>query len=128
MRQMTSLERTMATIQHRIPDRVPVDLHNFLVTIDYAGYPMAQALQDGEMLAEAQVRFWRDFRHDVLLVENGVVAEAEACGCAVEYTDDGPARVARHILADGLESVEELVVPDPWASPGTRVVLKAVQL
>ena len=60
MERMTSLERAMATIQHRIPDRVPVDLHNFLVTVAYAGFPMAQALQDGEMLAEAQIRFWRD--------------------------------------------------------------------
>ena len=127
MERMTSLERAMATIQHRIPDRVPVDLHNFLVTIAYAGLPMAQTLQDGEMLAEAQLRFWRDFRHDVLLVENGVVAEAQACGCGVEYFDDGPARVAEHILVGGLEKVEELVVPDPWTSPGTSVVLKAVQ-
>jgi uroporphyrinogen decarboxylase len=125
---MTSLERTQAAIQHRIPDRVPVDLHNFLVTIAYAGLPMAQALQDGEMLAEAQLRFWRDFRHEVLLVENGVVAEAEACGCGVEYVDDGPARVAEHILSGGLEKVDELAVPDPWTAPGTSVVLRAVQI
>jgi MtaA/CmuA family methyltransferase len=130
MESMTSLERTMATINHRIPDRVPVDLHNFLTTIAYSGLPMAQALQDGEMLAEAQIRFWRDFRHDVLLVENGVVAEAEACGCDVEYYDDGPARVAGHVLAGegGLDRVAGLAVPDPWTAPGTRVVLKAVQL
>jgi MtaA/CmuA family methyltransferase len=118
----------MTTIRHKIPDRVPVDLHNFLVTIAYAGYPMAQALQDGEMLAEAQIRFWRDFHHDILLVENGVVAEAEACGCVVEYFDDGPARVAGHILATDLAIVDDLEVPDPWNSPGTSVVLKAVQL
>ncbi len=125
---MTSLERCMATIRHRIPDRVPVDLHNFLVTVAYAGLPMAQALQDGEMLAEAQLLFWRDFRHDMLLVENGVCAEAEACGCEVAYADDGPPRVVGPILADGLEKVAELSVPDPWTAPGTRVVLRAVQL
>lgn len=130
MQKMTSLERAMATIRHRIPDRVPVDLHNFLSTITYAGFPMGQALQDGEMLAEAQILFWRDFRHDVLLVENGVVAEAQACGCGVEYSDDGPARVSEHILAGdgGLEKVAGLVVPDPWTSPGMSVVLKAVQV
>jgi uroporphyrinogen decarboxylase len=128
MQHMTSLERAMATVQHRIPDRVPVDLHNFLSTIAYAGFPMAQALQDGEMLAEAQIRFWRDFRHDVLLVENGVVAEAGSCGCVIEYSDDGPARVAEHILASGLDKVAELTVPDPWTSPGTSAVLRAVQV
>jgi uroporphyrinogen decarboxylase len=130
MPSMTSLERAMATIQHRIPDRVPVDLHNFLTTIAYAGFPMARALQDGELLAEAQIHFWRDFRHDVLLVENGVVAEAQACGCGVQYYDDGPARVSEPILAGdgGLGRVGALVVPDPWTSPGTSVVLDAVRI
>ena len=42
---MTSLERVMATINHQIPDRVPVDLHNFLTTLAYAGYSMDEALQ-----------------------------------------------------------------------------------
>lgn len=128
MEQMTSLERTMATIHHRIPDRVPVDLHNFLVTIDYAGYPMAQALRDGEMLAEAQLKFWRDFRHDVLLVENGVIAEAGACGCAIDWPTEGPPRVVGHVLADGLEKIDELTVPDPWRTPPMQENLEAVRI
>jgi uroporphyrinogen-III decarboxylase len=61
----------MAAIRHRIPDRVPVDLHNFLMTVTYAGYRMSDALRDGELLAEAQLKFWRDFGHDVLLKEAG---------------------------------------------------------
>jgi hypothetical protein len=58
---MNSLERCQAVIRHQIPDRVPVNLHNFLTTIYYAGFPMAEALQDGEMLAEAQLicSWWR---------------------------------------------------------------------
>ena len=125
---MTSLERCQAVMRGDIPDRVPVDLHNFLVTVVYAGMPMAQALQDGEMLADAQLKFWRDFQQDMLLVENGVVAEAQACGCAVEYFDDGPARVAGHILADGLEKVDTLEVPDPFSTPPMCEILKAVRI
>lgn len=128
METMTSLERCLAVIRHQIPDRVPVDLHNFLATIHYAGLPMSQALQDGEMLAEAQLKYWRDFGHDMLLVENGVVAEAEACGCGAEYFDDGPARVASHILAGGLEKVAELEVPDPFTTHPMCEVLKAVRI
>ena len=128
MEYMTSLERTMATINHEVPDRVPVDLHNFLVTIDYAGYPMDQALQDGEMLAEAQLKFWRDFRHDVLLVENGVIAEAGACGCEIDWPEMGPARVVGHPLAEGLEKIEDLEVPDPWTTPPMRENLEAVRI
>jgi MtaA/CmuA family methyltransferase len=118
----------MAVIEHRIPDRVPVDLHNFLVTVAYAGYPMNEALQDAEMLAEAQLIFWRDFRHDVLLVENGVVAEAGACGCEIEWPVEGPARVAGHVLAEGLDKVDDLQLPDPWTTEPMRQNLEAVQI
>lgn len=125
---MTSRERCQAVIRHQIPDRVPVDLHNFLATVHYAGLPMARALQDGELLAEAQLRFWKDFGQDMLLVENGVVAEAQACGCGVEYFDDGPPRVAQHILAEGLDRIDQLEVPDPFTTPPMDQVLKAVRI
>jgi MtaA/CmuA family methyltransferase len=125
---MTSLERVMTTVGHGIPDRVPVDLHNFLAAIRFAGFPLGEALQNGEMLAEAQLRYWREFQHDVLLVENGVVAEAQACGCDVKYTNEQPADVVSHILADGLARVLELPVPDPLTTFPMREVIKAVRI
>jgi len=128
MEKMTSLERCLTVMRRGIPDRVPVDLHNFLTTIQFAGLPMGQALQDGEMMAEAQIKFWKKIHHDMLLVENGVVAEAQACGCGVEYYDDGPARVAEHVLADGLERVGQLEVPDPYKAHPMCEVIKAVQI
>lgn len=124
----TSLERVLTVIEHRIPDRVPVDLHNFLVTMHYAGYSMDEGLQDGEMMADAQLRFWREFGHDMLLVENGVVAEAGACGCQIEYFETQPPRVAEHLLADDLERVDELEVPDPYTAHPMCEVLKAVRI
>jgi uroporphyrinogen decarboxylase len=128
MDKMTSLERVMTTVHHQIPDRVPTDLHNFLNTVEYAGYPLAQALQSGEMMAEAQLKFWREFGHDALLVENGVIAEAQACGCDVEYFDDRPPRVAGHILAESLDKVDELEVPDPFTTFPMSELLKAVRI
>lgn len=125
---MTSLERVMATVHNQIPDRVPVHLHNFLPAIRRAGFPMDAALQDGELLAESHLKYWRDFGHDVLLVENGVVAEAQACGCEVEYRPDQPADVIGHVLAEGLERIDDLEVPDPWTTHPMREVLKAVRI
>jgi MtaA/CmuA family methyltransferase len=125
---MNSLERCWTVIRGGIPDRVPVDFHNFLVTVHYAGMPMSQALQSGEMMAEAQMKFWKDFGQDLLLVENGVVAEAGACGCEVTYTDDGPPRVSGHILAEGLERIERLEAPDPEKTPPMRHVIQAVRI
>jgi uroporphyrinogen decarboxylase len=123
---MTSLERVAAVINHQIADRVPVDLHNFLTTVHYAGYSMADALQNGDMLADAQLKFWRDFGHDMLLVENGVVAEAGACGCEVAYSVAQPPRVVGHILADGLDKIDDLEVPDPYTAHPMCEVLRAV--
>ena len=77
---MNSLERCQAVLHHQIPDRVPVDLHNFLSAIFLAGFPLGQALQDGEMLAESQLKAWKEFQHDMLLVENGVVAVSSRDG------------------------------------------------
>ncbi len=128
MERMTSLDRVMATIHHQIPDRVPTDLHNFLSAIEFADFPLSQALQSGEMMAAAQLRFWQEFGHDMLLVENGVVAEAQACGCVVEYFDDRPARVAEHVLANDLNDVSKLEIPDPFTTFPMSEMLKAIHL
>jgi MtaA/CmuA family methyltransferase len=125
---MTPLERVLATVNHRIPDRVPVDLHNFLPAVRHAGLPLDAALQSGELIAESQLRYWRDFGHDVLLVENGVIAEAQACGCDAEYKPDQPPDLVTHILADGLERVLDLDVPDPFTTFPMSEVIKAVQI
>jgi uroporphyrinogen decarboxylase len=125
---MTSLERVMTTIRHGIPDRVPVDLHNFLPAVHHAGLPLGAAFQDGEVIAESQLGYWRDFGHDMLLVENGVIAEAQACGCEAEYPDDRPPDLLTHILADSLERVADLEVPDPFTTHPMCEVIKAVRI
>lgn len=125
---MNSLERVWTVIRGGIPDRVPVDFHNFLVTVHHAGMPMSQALQSGEMMAEAQMKFWKDFGQDMLLVENGVVAEAGACGCEVTFYDDGPPRVSGHVLAGGLERVDSLEIPNPETTPPMCHVIQAVRI
>ena len=54
---MDSIERTQKTLRHELPDRVPVDLHNFLVTARMMhADSYADFLRDGE--AMAQDRSW----------------------------------------------------------------------
>ncbi len=128
MAHLTSLERVHATIRHTIPDRVPVALHNFLAAAQFAGLPLDLGLRDGELLAEAQLVTWREFQHDVLFVENGVIAEAGACGCGIEFFVDGPPRVAEHRLASDMAKVAELEVPDPETTFPMCEVIKAVRI
>ena len=48
---MTSIERCLAAIELRQPDRVPVDLHNFQPAAAALGLPLSVFFQDGELLA-----------------------------------------------------------------------------
>jgi uroporphyrinogen decarboxylase len=125
---MNSVERTLLTLEHKLPDRVPVDLHNFQVTARMMGaVSFADFFRDGEAMAEGQIAAWRRFGHDVLLVENGTAALAEACGVKVIYQDDA-APVAKEPAIKSLDDVESLDIPDPYKVPILAENLKATQI
>jgi len=133
METMTSLERTMAVLDHQIPDRVPVALHNFLMAARMVGADFREVLRSGEMLAEAQLAAWREFGHDVIMHENGVCAEAEALGCEILYSRDGPPHVREPILKS-IDDVAKLRIPDPEKTfplnellTATRILVKETQ-
>ena len=109
---MTSRERTETVLAGGIPDRVPVDLHNFMMTAQASGMPFPEFFQDGAAMAEWQIRVWREFGHDVLLLENGTAALAEACGCQVEYMENS-APVCHGPAIRSLDELDRLTVPDP---------------
>jgi len=130
---MTSLERTMAVLDHKIPDRVPVALHNYLMAARMVGADFGEVLRSGEMLAEAQLAAWREFGHDVIMHENGVCAEAEALGCEILYSRDGPPHVREPILKS-IDDVAKLQIPDPEKTfplnellTATRILVKETQ-
>jgi uroporphyrinogen decarboxylase len=124
---MNSVERTWTVLEGRIPDRVPVDLHNFLMTAEYLGLPFPEFLQDGEAMAEGQIAAWREFGHDVLIVENGTAALAEACGCEVEYLPDS-APVVHSPALKSLDDLDKLAVPDPYKTHPLKETLKATRI
>lgn len=124
---MDSIERVQAAIDLRKPDRVPVDLHNFQPAAKAMGIPMSQVFQDGELLAEAMLRAWREFGHDMILLENGTACNAQACGVQVIYRDD--AAPAAHIpVLKRLEDVDTLEVPDPTTAFPMCEIIKATRI
>ena len=112
---MNSIERVGAAIELREPDRVPVDLHDFQVAAHASGLPMSEMFRDGALLAEAMLAAWREFGHDMILLENGTACNAEACGTEVRYSDDTAPVVGRPLL-DSLAGVADLQVPDPYVT------------
>lgn len=126
--ELNSVERTVRTINFQEIDRVPVDLHNFMViprlmnVKDFAGF-----YRDGEAMAEGQIKAWKRFGHDVLLVENGTAALAEACGVQVEYQEDS-APVASQPAIKSLDEIDKLTVPDPYKDPLLSELLKSTRI
>jgi MtaA/CmuA family methyltransferase len=124
---MNTIERVHAAITLREPDRVPVDLHNFQPAAAAMGVSMAQVFQDGELLAEAMLKAWREFGHDMILLENGTACNAQACGVQVIYRDD--AAPAAHIpVITRLEDVDALEVPDPYTTFPMCEIIKATRI
>lgn len=123
-----SIERTLRTLKFQPVDRVPVDLHNFMLTPKFLGATdFADFYRDGAAMAEGQIKAWQRFGHDVLLVENGTAALAEACGVKVLYQEDS-APVASQPAISSLDEVGTLVIPDPYQDPLLRENLKSTRL
>ena len=109
---MNSLERVRKVINHERPDRVPVSLHNFLTVgkfIDH--FNLGELLQDGQLMAKAHLECWKQISHDIIQLENGTIAMAQALGANVKYFKDAPPRVLEPLLKD-LKDVDSLQLPD----------------
>ena len=124
---MTSVDRVRAAIELRMPDRVPVDLHNFQPAAAATGLPLREVLQDGELLAQAMLDAWREFGHDMILLENGTACSAQACGVEVVYRDDA-APVAHVPVLTRIEDVDTLRVPDPETTFPMREIIRAARI
>ena len=110
---MNSLERTRTVIEGGVPDRVPVSLHNFLAIGQFIGCNDIGALvQNSELMAEAQIACHREIGHDLLQLENGVAALAQALGAEVRYSATEPPHVSEPIL-NNLKDAEKLRLPNP---------------
>jgi uroporphyrinogen decarboxylase len=127
METMSSFERVSAVLQGRLPDRVPVDLHNFLMVAQASGLPFPEFLQDGAAMAAGHLQAWREFGHDLLILENGTVALAEACGCQVEYLADSAPVLSRPAISS-LDEIDKLALPDPYQAHLLKENLQATRL
>ena len=104
---MNSLERTMAAINYNKPDKVPIDLHNFQMCAEISGLEFDQFFKNGDKMAECQIELCKKFQHDVVMMENGTAALAEALGCKVVYRKNEPPAVRNSFLTN-LEDIGKL--------------------
>lgn len=130
---MTPRARCLAAIRGLSPDRVPIQMDNFLVCAHLSGRPYGEVFQDGRLLADSQFQGQRLFGHDIVDLETGVAALAEACGCGVEYPADSAPWIREAVLS-GLSPREIRIylaraqVPSPRRSRPLQVMLEAVEI
>ena len=125
---MNTLERFNAAIHFKPVDRVPTDLHNFMMCAAYSGLPFDEFVLDPRAMADAHIALQKEFGHDILLVENGTASLAQAMGCQVKFRKNDVPVVPGGAISS-LDELEKLVVDRTILdAPLLKANFKAVQL
>lgn len=107
---MNSLERTLATLGHTEPDRVP---RFYLLTMHGAkelGMSIKEYFSKGEHVAEGQLKMMKKFGNDCLYSFFYAPVEVEAFGGEVIYWPDGPPNSGRPFI-ESQKMIEKLEAP-----------------
>ena len=124
---MNAYERVQAVIEGRIPDRVPVCLHNFLLASHEADVRMEQYRTDPEAIARVHLQAVEEYGHDCILLDLDTTLLAEAMGARSDATPDEPGHIAAPAITS-LEEVGKLKPVDPHRDGRIPVLLEAVRL
>lgn len=124
---MNSLHRVEAVMQGKIPDRVPVCLHNFLLAAKEAGIPLAKCLSDPAATAAAHLDALEKYGHDCILVDLDTTMIAEAMGARRDFTENEPGHIAAPAIKS-LDEVAKLRPVDPARDGRIPVLVEAIRL
>ena len=87
---MTSLERTMAAVNHQEPDRVPLFLFLSLYGAKELQIPVKDYFSKAENIVKAQLRMRNKYKNDCIYTFSYAPIEVEAFGGEVIFVEDGP--------------------------------------
>lgn len=108
---MNSFQRCMAAVTFQTTDRVPTDLHNFMMCAKESGDNFGEYVLNPKKMADMQIQLWAEFGQDMLLVENGTASLAQALGCGIAYRKDAPP-VAHKAAIHSLNELYQLRLTD----------------
>ncbi len=126
MTEMTSLQRTLTTVAHQEPDRVPIFPVLLMQGARELGLPLPAYFASGEQLAKGQLALLERYGHDCVIGVPHVVQDAAAFGCGLIHFQDGPPSVDR-MVANTYDDLQALRPPDPLTSPILRPTLDALE-
>ncbi len=126
MKEMSSLERCLATLRGEAVDYLPVIPQCFMFALETAGMKMSDVTYSGKKMAEAHILSREKYGYDGCVIDFDDATIAEACGAKVIFRDDEPAVVNEEepVLKD-LRQVYDMEVPDPMRAGRLPVWLEA---
>lgn len=123
---MNSMQRTLATLGHQEPDRVPL----FLLTTTHGAKEMGLSIEEffskAEYVAEGQMRLLKKYRGDCLYSFFYASIETEAWGGSTIYLPDGPPLCGPPVV--GPEQIDALQAPKVGESSCLQRVLETNRL
>lgn len=123
---MNGYDRISAALDGRMPDRVPIMLHNFMMAAREAGVSMKQFRSDSRSAASAFIAAAETYGVDGILVDFDTATLAEALGVPIDLPDHEPARCTSGLLGD-LRQIHDLPVPNIQESPRIQIWLETVR-
>jgi uroporphyrinogen decarboxylase len=122
---MTSMQRTITTLGHQEPDRVPL----FLLTTLHGAKELDLSIEDyfshSENVIEGQMRLHRQYRSDCLYPFFYASIETEAWGGSTLFLPDGPPLCGAPVIQKP-QDIDGLEVPSVLKSAGLVRVLETI--
>lgn len=114
MREMTSLERVLAVMNGKTPDRVPVVPQCFMFSAASIGKHIGEINRNPAKLAEAHMTCQELYGYDGCVMDIDDATMAEACGATAIFRDKDVAVIdEKHPVLESLEEIDNLKLPDP---------------
>lgn len=127
MNKMTSMERVMASLSFKEPDKVPLFLLFSFYGAKEIGVSIEEYFDHPDWVAETQLKLQSKFDSDCLYSFYHAALETEAWGSDVIFFPEGPPNSGRPVIHRP-DDIAELKVPDVQKSPGLMKVIKTTEL
>lgn len=122
---MNSMQRTLTTLGHQEPDRVPL----FLLTTQHGAREVGLTIEEyyakAENVVEGQMRLLKKYRSDCLYGFFYAAIETEAWGGSTIFLPDGPPLCGAPIIRRP-EDIDSLQAPSVTSAPGLIKVLETI--
>ncbi len=124
---MNSLERTIAKIQGRGVDHLPLHPLFMIYAADSIGVKYFEYLQDYRLLVKGQLAVAEQYGLDLVSCCSDAWREAADCGAELEWLDHQPPLNTRPVLSSSSE-LATLAMPDPTGGGRMTDRLEAIRL